>query len=83
MTIPFPSAEDSNGKPAKEGAEKTKPKTATGGSLFWFVLGYYRGLVANSLKWQSSDCYYAVARNSVWILLIKSKKSPILVKDFT
>jgi hypothetical protein len=34
--IPRISAQESNGKPAREGAQhKTKPKTATGGSSFW------------------------------------------------
>jgi hypothetical protein len=77
MTIPFPSAEDSNESPQRERRNKTQ--TATGGSLFSLRL------VTNSLKWQSSDCYYAVALavNSVWILLIDLKaKVLILVKDF-
>jgi hypothetical protein len=80
MTIPFPSAEDSNGNPQRK--EKKQNQNSDRRKLVLSLrLGCYRGLVANSLKWQSSDCYYAVtlAVNSVWILLIDLKsKSPHL-----
>jgi hypothetical protein len=42
MTIPFPSAEDSNGKPAKEGAEKKQNSDRRK-----LVLGYVRFTIAD------------------------------------
>jgi hypothetical protein len=77
--IPFLSAGIATKSP-KGGAEKKKTQNSDGSSFWVYVYSGSRGLVANSLKWQSSDCYYAVtlAVNSTWILLIELKKSPHL-----